>query len=242
MTSPVCREAHVGCARALWAITALVTAVLLPGLCHAQPSPPSPTAATPWDSTIVVGLLSGRPQTAPSRSYSDDWFNAAEVGVVLGRHFTPHVKAELELATSTEGRRFIERYVQAPNHPFPVPVGADQFTRMHEAGASLTFQFFENERVHPFVQIGAVMDFDRVRTRTWAQSFFTGDSRTPGTQVIVADENSTTPKTSIRGRGVVGAGAKFYVTPRVFVRTDGRFAIGTSGRHLLLRAGVGVDF
>ena len=65
---------------------------------------------------------------------------------------------------------------------------------------------------------------------------------TPGSQVVVTGEDSTTPKTSIRGRGVVGAGAKFYVTPRVFVRTDGRFAIGTSGRHLLLRAGVGVDF
>ena len=152
------------------------------------------------------------------------------------------MKAELELSTSTEGRRFVERYVQPPNYPHPVPIGADQFTRIHEVGASLTYQFFENEWVHPFVQVGAVMDFDRVRTHTWAQSFFTGDPRAAGNQVIVADENETVPKTSIRGRGVVGAGAKFYVTPRVFVRTDGRFAVGASGQHLALRAGVGVDF
>ena len=226
----------------MWTITAFVTAAALPGLAHAQPSPPSPTTATPWDSTIVVGLLSGRPEAPTSRSYSDDWFNAADVGAVLGRHLTPHVKAELELATSSEGRRFIEHYVQVPNYPFPVPIGADQYTRMHEVGASLTYQFFENEWVHPFVQVGAVMDFERVRTGTWPQGFFTGESRTPGSQVVVTGEGSTTPKTSIRGRGVVGAGAKFYVTPRVFIRTDGRFAIGTSGRHLLLRAGVGVDF
>jgi hypothetical protein len=226
----------------MWTIAPFVTALALPVLAYAQSSPPSPTAATPWDSTVVVGLLSGRPQPTGTRSYADDWFNAAELGAVIGRHLTPHVKAELELSTSTEGRRFVERYVQPPNYPNPVPIGAEQFTRIHEVGASLTYQFFENEWVHPFVQVGAVMDLDRVRTHTWAQSFFTGDSRASGNQVIVADENETMPKTSIRGRGVVGAGAKFYVTPRVFVRTDGRFAVGASGQHLVLRAGVGVDF
>ena len=63
----------------------------------------------------------------PQPQLRDDWFNAADVGAVLGRHLTPHVKAELELATSTEGRRFIEHYVQVPNYPFPVPIGADQY-------------------------------------------------------------------------------------------------------------------
>jgi len=198
--------------------------------------------ATPWDSTVVVGLRSGRPEPLSDRSYADEWFNAAAVGGVLGRHLTPHVKVEIELSTSSEGHRFVERYVQPPSYPYPVPLGADQFTRVHEVGAALTYQFFENEWVHPFVQVGAVMDVEHARTHTWAQNFFTGDPRLPGSQVVVSQEERMGPVTTVHGRAVVGAGAKFYVTPRVFVRTDGRFAAWASGQHLVLRAGVGVDF
>jgi hypothetical protein len=32
------------------------------------------------------------------------------------------------------------------------------------------------------------------------------------------------------------------VTPRVFVRTDGRFAAGAGGQYLTLRVGAGFDF
>jgi hypothetical protein len=129
-----------------------------------------------------------------------------------------------------------------PGYPQPVPLGADQFTQVREIGASLTYQFLDNEWVHPFLQVGVAVDFDRVRTRTWAQHFFTGDPRQPGTEVIVSDDRSTTPVTSTHARAVVGGGAKFYVTPRVFVRTDGRFAAGAGTRHLALRIGLGWDF
>ena len=191
---------------------------------------------------MVVGLLSGRPDAPPDRGYLDDWFNSAQAGVLLGRHLTPHVKVEIELTTSTEGRRFVERYVRMPGYPSPVPLGADQFIAIREVGAAVTYQFFDNEWVHPFVQVGVVADFDRTRTHTWAQSFYPGDPRLPGSQVTVASDNDTGPVTVVSARGVVGAGAKFYVTPRVFVRTDGRFAAGARGQHLVLRAGVGVDF
>lgn len=243
MSCPLQPAAPMGLLRALCAIAAFVTAAAAPGPVFAQSSPPAPTSATPWDGTVLVGLLSGRPPSVPdSRSYSDDWFNTAEAGAVLGRHLTPHVKAELELWTSAEGRRFVEHYVQPPNYPYPVPVGADQFTRVHEVSAALTYQFFENEWVHPFVQIGAAMDVDRLRTHTWPQSFYTGDPRLPGSQVVAAAEGGADHATTIRGRAIVGVGAKWYATPRIFVRTDARFAAGRGGQHLALRAGVGVDF
>jgi hypothetical protein len=242
MASHVHRRARKHPSRAVSAIAVLVTAGLSPILAHAQTSQSSPTVATPWDSTVVVGLLSGRPEPASERGYADDWFNAAELGGILGRHLTPHAKIEVALSTSREGRRFVERYIQPPSYPFPVPLGTDEFTRVHEVGASFTYQFFENEWVHPFVQLGAGIDIERVRTHTWPQSFFTGDPRLPGSQVVVAREGETGPVTIIHGRAVVGAGAKFYVTPRVFVRTEGRFAAGGGGQHLSLRAGVGVDF
>src|SRR5262245_56159776 len=223
-------------------VVALVTAGLAPIPVYAQTSQPSPAVATPWDTTVVVGLLSGRPDPPAERGYADDWFNAAAVGAIVGRHFTPHVKVELEFSTTSQGRRFVERYVQLTSYPFPVPLGADEFTRVHEIGGALTYQFFENEWVHPFVQVGAVMDVERVRTHTWAQSFFTGDLRVPGSQVVVSQEVRTGPVTNVYGRAVVGGGAKFYASPRVFIRSEGRFAAGAGGQHLVLRAGVGVDF
>ena len=160
----------------------------------------------------------------------------------MGRHLTPHVKAEVELTTSTEGRRYVEHYIQVQGYPYPVPFGSEQFSRVHEIGMALTYQFFDNEWVHPFVQVGAAMDFDRVRSHTWAQSFYTGDPRQPGTQVVAAEETTTGATTTVTARAVIGGGAKFYVTERMFVRTDARFATGARGQHFALRLGVGVDF
>src|SRR5262245_9102915 len=84
-------------------VAALVTAGLAPVPLSAQTSHPSPTVTTPWDGTVVVGLLSGHPEPPSDRGYADDWFNAAAVGGIFGRHLTPHVKAELELSTTSQG-------------------------------------------------------------------------------------------------------------------------------------------
>ena len=226
-------------ARRLAAAAGLVTALSAPATALAQTVP---TSATPWDVTGVVGLLSGHPPDPVNRGYVDDWFNSAQAGMLLGRHLTPHVKAEIELTTSSEGRRFVERYIQLPNYPYPLPLGSEQFTRIHELGLALTYQFFENEWVHPFVQIGSALDVDRVRTHTWTQGLYTGDPRQPGTQVLISGDADTGPRSTIHARAVAGAGAKLYVTPRAFIRTDARFAAGGHGQHLVMRAGIGIDW
>jgi hypothetical protein len=41
---------------------------------------------------------------------------------------------------------------------------------------------------------------------------------------------------------MVGGGAKFYVSPRAFVRTDGVAAFGRSRQNVTLRLGLGIDF
>jgi hypothetical protein len=218
-----------------------VTAVLAPALAGAQAAPAPPPREPTWDTTAVVGLLSGHPPSPENRRYADEWFNSAQAGVQIGRHLTTHLKVEAEATTSSEGRRFVERYIRLPGVSYDVPYGSEQFSRVHEASIGVTYQFFENEWIHPFVHAGAALDINRERTHTWAQSFYSGDPRQPGSQVVFPEE-ARAETTTASASGIAGGGAKFYFTERAFVRADGRFAIGARRQHLALRLGIGVDW
>jgi hypothetical protein len=222
---------------------AFVTLSLSPGLAAAQSATAStpPTRTTPWDVTFMTGFLAGDSDIEETRGYRDDWFHTGQGGVTLGRHLSPHLKAEIEFTASGEGRQFVDRYVTLPGFPYPLPIGAEQHSSLRQIVASATWQFFDNEWIHPFVQAGIAADFDRVRTHTWRQEHFTGDPRLPGTRVVIAEERIDDPITTTRARAVFGGGVKMYASPRIFVRTDGRLAIGR-GQHLTFRIGVGVDF
>src|SRR5262245_265502 len=222
-------------------LAALVTAALAPVPAFAQDASTSPTRTMPWDSTVVVGWLAGHPSEPPQTGYRDDWFNAAQAGLVVGRHVTTHLKVEIELTTTTEGERFVEHFVNLPQVPYPVPFGSSEYSRVSELATALSYQFFDNQWVHPFVQVGAAVDLDRARSRTWAQSFFTGTSRQPANEVTVA-RDSESDTTQVNPRVLLAGGAKFYVNRRAFVRTDARLAAGQGGQHLSFRIGFGFDF
>jgi hypothetical protein len=223
---------------------AFVTLALSPVRANAQSAQPSslPTQWTPWDVTFMTGFLAGHSDAAEPRGYRDDWFHSGLGGITLGRHLSTHLKAEIEFTGSGEGSRFIERHVTVPSSPYPVPIGSEQHSSLRQIVTTATWQFFDNEWIHPFVQAGVAVDFDRVRTHTWRQEFYTGDPRLPGSRVVTAQEANEGPITTTTARAVVGAGVKMYASPRVFVRTDGRFAAGQRGQHLTFRIGVGVDF
>jgi hypothetical protein len=105
-----------------------------------------------------------------------------------------------------------------------------------------TWQFFDNEWVHPFVFAGLSADFDRTSVRVWPQHYYTGDPRVPGNQILVAAERHEGPHTTTRMRGLLGGGAKLYVLEHVFVRADGRLSIGARWQGVVFRIGGGVDF
>jgi len=222
-------------------LAAFVTVTLCPAAVSAQTTAVDPTRTSPWDSTVVVGMLSSHPGRRDGSSFGDDWFNAAQFAVILGRHFTQHLKTELEFSTSAEGHRFVQQIVSVPALPYPVPLGSDEYSRLSELGASFTYQFFENQWVHPFVQVGAAADFDRARVHTWPQTYFES-GRPPGNQVVLATDHSTDPRTTVTARAILTAGAKLYVNRRMFVRTDARVGAGPRGQHLLFRIGTGWDF
>jgi hypothetical protein len=126
--------------------------------------------------------------------------------------------------------------------PYPVPYASERFTTLRQASGSVVWQFFNNEWVHPFVEAGVAANFERVRTHIRAQNYYVTDPRLPGSRVIVTEERFEGPDTTTTMGLVLGGGAKLYATPRVFVRTDGRF-IGDGSRHsVALRLGLGVDF
>ena len=201
-----------------------------------------PAKGSSWDVSFVAGYLGVRPEIELLDRYADRWYDAGQAGVALGRYFTPNLKAEVELSTSTEGRQWITRHVTLPGASFPLPYGTERFGTLREVSASLVYQFFENEWAHPFVLVGVAGDFDRVRSYTARQTYFVGDSRLPPSQVVVTDEIREGPETTTHARVLFGGGGKFYANQQVFVRADGRFGTGQGGRHVAFRLGVGVDF
>jgi hypothetical protein len=201
------------------------------------------TPAPAWDSSALTGLFLGHPgRLAATDSTFDDWYNAGTLAITAGRYLTPHLKAEGEFAISGEGARYVQEFVQVPGAGL-YPIGSEHMVRTHGVSAGLAWQFFDNQWVHPFVFGGVELDFDRTRMHTWAQSYYRGDPRIPGNELRIVEERTVDLGTSRRMRGVIGAGAKAYMTPRTFFRADARAATGGESRgHLSFRLGFGVDF
>jgi hypothetical protein len=202
-----------------------------------------PARVNAWDSSAMTGLFLGHPgPLAATESGFDDWYPAAALAMSAGRYLTPHLKAEAEFTISSEGARYVQEFVQVPGAGL-YPIGSEQMVRTNGVSATLAWQFFDNQWVHPFVFGGVALDFDRTRVQTWAQSYYRGDPRVPGNELRIAEERTVDLGTSRRVRGVIGTGAKFYVTERTFFRTDARAAIdGESRGHLSFRLGFGMDF
>jgi hypothetical protein len=210
---------------------------MLPAVARAQ----EPPALPPWDVAGFAGVFNGHTAPADGPGYRDDWFHAVQTGIVLGRHLTRHVKLELEAAATNGGEWLRERQITIPGYPFPYPIGSEVTTSVRSAGAALTWQFRDNEWVHPFLQAGVSVDFDREQTRTWEQSFIP-DPRSGVLPRVPLVEASFEDETTRHVRGLVGGGAKLYVSERAFVRTDGRWSFGDERQNLALRLGFGVDF
>lgn len=202
----------------------------------------APVQDSPWDVSFVAGYLGVRPEIELSDRFADRWYDAGQAGVTVGRYFTPNLKAEVELSTSSEGRQWIARHASIPGVAYPVPYVTERFGTLQEVSAALVYQFFDNEWAHPFVLVGVAADFDRVRSYTARQTYFVGDPRLPPSQVVVANQIHEGPETTTHARVLFGGGGKFYATQRVFVRADGRFGSGQGGRHVAFRLGFGVDF
>jgi hypothetical protein len=187
-----------------------------------------------WDVTGSAGIFIHHPEVEAPDAYYDDWYSQPLGAVVLGRHFGPHFKLELDVSASGEGRQYISRSVAVPQSPLPILFSAERYSDVREVGVLATWQFFENEWIHPFVQGGVIVDVERVRWLSYPT--FPRGPAPPFVPPLDEDVTRTT------AGGLVGLGAKLYISERVFIRPDGRFGINSRGHHVTLRAGLGVDF
>lgn len=203
---------------------------------------PLPASAQTTDVTVGAGVLAVNPELDDTDRYRDVWYNTGQIGLIVGRHVSTNLKVELELSTGAEGHQYVQRWVNVANALYPVPYGTERFSTLRQVSGSLVWQFFDNEWVHPFVQAGVAADVERVRSYTPAQTIYVGDSRLPASRVVVTEERREGPATTTTPGLILGGGAKFYASPRFFIRTDGRFTASGRGHHVALRLGLGIDF
>ena len=198
-------------------------------------------AQSAWDVTGIAGLLSGYTPRSDGTRYQESWFQNAQGGVIIGRHLTPHLKVEVEATTTTKGNQYRDRSVAVPGYPYPYPIVSEVSTSVRSLAGAVTWQFRNNEWVHPFVQAGIAADFDRLTVRTWEQFFY--GTRQPGAPPErIVEEHIEGPTTSRKLRAVLGGGAKVYFNERGFVRSDARWSFDRDRHNLALRVGVGIDF
>ena len=146
-----------------------------PDLVSAQPR---------WDATGTVGVFAGHtPPPDPAR-YSDDWFQAAQGGLIVGRHVTRQLKVEIDGSITGRGRQIVERLVTIPGFGSPYPVGAEVETMVRTVGVAVIWQFRDNEWVHPFARAGVSADVERQLVKTWNQAFYSSGRGGPGPTVL----------------------------------------------------------
>ena len=195
----------------------------------------TPASPSRWDMAAHVTWL-GERLNQPS-----DWdrfYGVGSGGADIGYYWTPHLKVELDVATSTKGESYSYEQITLPGSPLPSFLQRDHEFRVTTAAAGLNAQFFENAWVHPF--IGAGVELLREREHI--------ESTVPvpivirdGRPVTISSESET--RVRYAGRPFVAAGFKGYVSERVFIRTDLRTSWSTDGvAAVAWRTGIGVDF
>lgn len=228
----------------LFIMAVVMAALSVAGEARAQGMPAgaggAESAERRWDASVGTGLFYGRPPKVSANEF-DNWYHTGLLGFTVGRYLTPHVKVEGELGMTGEGRRFVQRFIDVPGRG-PYPVGSEHLLNMRSVSGALTWQFLENQWVHPFVSAGVSVDLDRTRVHTWPQSYYPGHPFLPGPRIPSAEQIEDVGTTA-RVRGLIGAGAKLYVTPRAFFRTEARVGVGAErSGHVAFRVGFGFDF
>jgi hypothetical protein len=146
----------------------------------------------------------------------------------VGRYWTPHLKTSVAVMTTrheTSGGSgafdpgaFTGSYTEI-------------ITRPAGFGASVAYQFLDNEFVHPYVTAGARMATTFTSTDVYS-------TRPPYGRV------TTTTPSRLEARPVVGGGFKsYFANGRAFMRSELTMSIAPHGAtNAILLIGAGVDF
>ena len=187
------------------------------------------------DLAVSVGWLGNVSDATPYRN----WYQRASADLSAGYYWTPHLKVELDVATTTEGEVYGYETIYVPGDTFPYYRTRSYRFRSTQASGVVAYQFLENRWFHPFVAAGLQID----RSHEQADASQQGPPlRGTGAPFVIPALPALTSVTYI-GRPLVGGGFKAYVSERAFIRSDVRASFSSTGvESLVWRAGVGVDF
>ena len=99
----------------------------------------------------------------------DQWFNVASGGGIVGYYWTPHLKTEFDISTSSEGERYSVEPIVLPGSTIVLPLQRDHEFRVTTASAGVVGQFFDNAWFHPFVGAGVELMREREHIETSLQ-------------------------------------------------------------------------
>ena len=99
----------------------------------------------------------------------DQWFNVASGGGTTGYCWTPHLKTEFDISTSSEGERYSVEPIVLPGSTIVLLPQRDHEFRVTTASAGVVGQFFDNAWFHPFVGAGVELIREREHIETSLQ-------------------------------------------------------------------------
>lgn len=219
-------------------VVATALAVLLLSTAAQAQAPsarPAPDPAQPprWDLGGGTGLFFMHQAEAAAQQW-DAWNGNAEVRADLGRYWTPHLKAGLAVGTAPRFRSHEDGFVIVGGGQRSA--GVEVATRLTTIAPSITYQFLDNDFMHPYVTGGVRIGVLNVH-RTRHSSLYSDRGQTVDVPSI--DER----RLGLNARPFAAAGFKSYINHRTFVRTEALTAFGAGGpTQVTLHLGLGVDF
>jgi len=199
----------------------------------AQTAPTQPHMQA-WDTAFSLGMITNSAKDEGDES--DRSSIHAEARFDVGHYWTQHLKMEA-------GVSFLNRWDEFDFEIIPVPGsrgGGYSYTtrtmRMTTVTPMFTYQFFENQFVHPYLSAVARVGFLETHFARSPQ-IYTQEGFTYGGSAIDRTE------TTVVVRPVLAVGCKSYFNEHVFVRSEGQTLFDRRGNPFVsLRAGVGIDF
>ena len=223
----------------LLTLSSIVTVFLtLPTVAAAQqPAPAGPR----WDLAVTAGSFSGLSTADPDPGYDGDWHHTGEWRVNAGHYWTPHLKAEIEFGATGEGDRYRQHLVTLPGSTTQYPYSAQEFVRIRQGSARMTWQFLDNQWIHPYLSAGVSVDQERTRTHVYSPVYFP-DPRNPTGRVVGTAEHDEPARTLNRPGLVLAGGAKWYVSPAAFIKTGVQAGVTRQAQSISFMAGMGFDW
>ncbi|HUQ86466.1 MAG TPA: hypothetical protein VM096_02845 [Vicinamibacterales bacterium] len=193
-----------------------------------------------WDAGASLAAAQTR---ASELGYEYDyWESQWEPGIQLGRYLTPHLKLEMSVRGPMQYHFYEDEPVPVPAIPGGIGRSiVDSEIQLFSLAPAVTWQFFENTFVHPYVSVGVAVDVANIhRSREAHIETFYLTRGSVSYPVPALD----TREIDVRAYPFLAAGSKsYFANGRWFVRPEIEIGVGRSRvAQYSMRLGVGVDF